>query len=239
MSSLKRALLVCVLALAPLASKAADLVVWWEEGFYPQADEAVVEIIAAFEQETGKEVELVQYPQDDMLNQAESALQAGAPPDFLFSTVVDFSIARWAYDDRLVDLEGVLGPVRDLFDTDTMEVSTLVNGRTGRRGLYALPMGRPSNHLHLWKSLLERAGFTLADVPTEWAAFWSFWCTRFSRRCARLSAEMTSGLSACLCRPPLPSTPMSSSSNFSSRTTRPGSAATGGSRSTIPRSAKE
>jgi hypothetical protein len=30
------------------------------EGLYPQADEAVVEIMAAFEQETGKEVELVQ-----------------------------------------------------------------------------------------------------------------------------------------------------------------------------------
>ena len=169
-------LIVAAIVMAPLGGNAADLVVWWEEGFYPQADEAVVEIIAAFEQETGKEVELVQYPQDDMLNKAKSALQAGAPPDFLFSTIVDFSIGRWAYDDQLVDLESVLGPVRDLFDADTMEVSTLVNGRTGRRGLYALPMGRRSNHLHVWNSLLERAGFTLTDVPTEWAAFWSFWC---------------------------------------------------------------
>jgi multiple sugar transport system substrate-binding protein len=168
--------LAAALAIVPPGARAADLVVWWEQGFYPQADEAVVEIIAAFEQGTGKEVELVQYPQDDMLNKAESALQAGAPPDFLFSTIVDFSIGRWAYDDQLVDLEGVLGPVRDLFDADTIEVSTLINGGTGRRGLYALPMGRRSNHLHVWKSLLERAGFTLADVPTEWAAFWSFWC---------------------------------------------------------------
>ena len=37
-------------------------------------------------------------------------------------------------------------------------------------------MGRRSNHLHVWNSLLERAGFTLADVPKEWEAFWSFWC---------------------------------------------------------------
>ena len=104
-------LIVAAIVMAPLGGNAADLVVWWEEGFYPQADEAVVEIIAAFEQETGKEIELVQYPQDDMLNKAKSALQAGAPPDFLFSTIVDFSIGRWAYDDQLVDLESVLGPV--------------------------------------------------------------------------------------------------------------------------------
>ena len=52
----------------------------------------------------------------------------------------------------------------------------MLNGRTGRRGLYGLPMGRRSLHLHVWNSLLERAGFTLADIPNEWDAFWSFWC---------------------------------------------------------------
>jgi multiple sugar transport system substrate-binding protein len=31
-------------------------------------------------------------------------------------------------------------------------------------------------HIHVWQSLLDRAGFTLADIPTEWDAFWSFWC---------------------------------------------------------------
>ena len=37
-------------------------------------------------------------------------------------------------------------------------------------------MGRATNHVHVWKSLLEGAGFTLADIPREWEAFWSFWC---------------------------------------------------------------
>ena len=46
-------------SMAPLGAEAADLVVWWDKGFYPQEDEAVREIIAAFEQETGKQVELV------------------------------------------------------------------------------------------------------------------------------------------------------------------------------------
>ena len=58
----------------------------------------------------------------------------------------------------------------------TPSTSTLLDGKTGRRGLYALPMGRISNHVHVWNSLLERAGFTLADIPKEWEAFWSFWC---------------------------------------------------------------
>ena len=52
-------LVALALVLAPLGAQAADLVVWWEKGYYPQEDEAVAEIIAAFEQETGKQVELV------------------------------------------------------------------------------------------------------------------------------------------------------------------------------------
>jgi multiple sugar transport system substrate-binding protein len=63
-----------------------------------------------------------------------------------------------------------------LFDADAIEAATYLNGSTGRRGLYALPMGRSSNHIHVWKSLLEQAGFTLDDIPTDWQAFWSFWC---------------------------------------------------------------
>ena len=73
-------------------------------------------------------------------------------------------------------------------------------GRPARRALYALPMGRTSNHVHVWKSLLERAGFTLEDIPKEWEAFWSSGATRSSRRCARRPAATTSGASASTCR---------------------------------------
>jgi multiple sugar transport system substrate-binding protein len=100
----------------------------------------------------------------------------GAPPDFLFSSVIERGAARWAYEDRLAELRGVLGPVLDLFDADTIEVSTLLNGKAGQRGAVRASDGRVSNYVHVWNSLLERAGSTLADVPQGWEAFWSFWC---------------------------------------------------------------
>ena len=56
----RTAVFAAMLAMAPLGAKAADLVVWWEKGLYPQEDEAVREVITAFEQETGKQVELKQ-----------------------------------------------------------------------------------------------------------------------------------------------------------------------------------
>jgi hypothetical protein len=46
--------LVVALIVTPPGAKAADLVVWWEKGFYAEEDEAVRETIAAFEQGTRK-----------------------------------------------------------------------------------------------------------------------------------------------------------------------------------------
>jgi hypothetical protein len=49
----------------PLVARAADLVVWWEKGFYPAEDAAVRELVAAFEKKTGKTVEL--YRPDEVV----------------------------------------------------------------------------------------------------------------------------------------------------------------------------
>jgi multiple sugar transport system substrate-binding protein len=172
----KATLLAAALVLAPLGAQAADLVVWWEQGFYPQEDEAVREIIAAFEQKIGKQVELGFYPQQELPERLQAALEVGHLPDFAFGTRVRAYFTEWAFDDRLVELTDTVGHFSDLFDPDALAYWSLVNRQTGQRALYALPLGRSTNHVHVWKSLLEQAGFTLDDIPKEWNAFWSFWC---------------------------------------------------------------
>ena len=167
-----------MLAMAPLGAKAADLVVWWNEGYYAQEDEAVREIVAAFEQKTGKEVALVLHPEQELPDQLVAAVEAGRPPDFAFSVVNTQHDEQWAYDGRLIDLTDTVGHFTDLFDPDALAAVTLLNATTGRRGLYLLPVGFATHHVHAWKSLLEQAGFTLEDIPKEWEAFWSFWCDR-------------------------------------------------------------
>ena len=84
------------LVIAPPAAWAADLVVWWEQGFYPQEDAAVREIIAAFEQKTGKQVDLVEPAQSETFQKAQAALEAGQPPDFLYGTPSRYWVAPWA-----------------------------------------------------------------------------------------------------------------------------------------------
>ena len=170
--------LAVAIVLAPLGARAADLVVWWEKGFYAQEDEAVREIIAAFEQETGKQVELVFHPQEELPAKIVAALEAGRSRPTSSSASVSASTLR------TMGLRGsarrphgrrrpLLGPVRSGCARLASPCSTR---RPASRPSTLLPMGFATNHVHVWKSLLEQAGFTLADIPKEWEAFWSFWC---------------------------------------------------------------
>jgi multiple sugar transport system substrate-binding protein len=178
MLRVRAVVLAVALILAPLGARAADLVVWWEQGFNPEEDTAVREIIAAFEQHSGKQVELAQPSQNDIEAKALAAVSAGQPPDFLFGSNTDFSYGQWAYEDRLIDLSDVIGPFANLFDPEGLSYATLLDATTGRRALYALPIGFSTTHVHVWRNLVEQAGFTLDDIPKQWEAFWSFWCDR-------------------------------------------------------------
>jgi multiple sugar transport system substrate-binding protein len=100
----------------------------------------------------------------------------GACPDFVFTVTETQPYEQWIYEGRLVELSDAIGHFSDLFDPDALERVTLLDGTTGRRGVYLLPMGFATHHVHAWESLLERAGLTLDDVPTEWEPFWAFWC---------------------------------------------------------------
>jgi multiple sugar transport system substrate-binding protein len=170
--------LAAALVLVPLTVRAADLVVWWEQGYHPEEDGAVRELVAAFEHETSKQVELVFHPQAELPARTVAAVEAGTLPDFLFGTLTDFYYGRWAHEGRLADLADALGPMAAQFDQDALARATLFDATTGRRGLHALPKGRLSYHVHVWKNLLEQAGLSLAQVPKEWEAFWSFWCDK-------------------------------------------------------------
>jgi multiple sugar transport system substrate-binding protein len=165
-----------LILMAPLGAQGADLVVWWQKGFSAQEDEALGEVVAAFEQRSGKQVEVTFYEEIELEARIVAALEANRPPDFAFGLELAYYIGQWALEGRLADLSDAIGPFSDLFDADALERGMWRNAKTGQRALYGLPIGRSTDHLHVWKSLLERAGFTLADIPREWEAFWSFWC---------------------------------------------------------------
>ena len=193
-------------SLAPLGARAADLVVWWEKGFYPEEDAGGPRDrrrLRAEDRQAGR----ARPPSArcDMPAETAAAIEAGQPARLP---------VRHGAVEPTVRAVGPRGPARRPHGrprpawrpSSTRTRSTAPpcsTRRTGRRGLYALPMGRDTNHVHVWRSLLERAGFTLADIPKEWEPFWSFWCdqvqpavrkaTRPRRRLGRRPAHVGRG----------------------------------------------
>jgi multiple sugar transport system substrate-binding protein len=163
-----------MLLAAPSPAPAADLTIWWEEGYYPEEDKAIEAVIADFEQASGKDVELTRYPQQELPGKVASALEAGRPPDLVYSLTINNE--QLAYDDALADVADIIEPIKDSFFPAALEAVLLQNGKTGQRAYYGVPVGQSTAHIHVWRSLLDQARIQLQDIPREWEPFWAFWC---------------------------------------------------------------
>ncbi len=157
---------------------AADLRIVWDEGFYPEEDKAIEAIVAAYEQKSGKDVELTFYSQDEVTDKALAALKAGDPPDVFLSFGAAALFPQWARDDVLADLSDVIEPIEGQFYPGALNSVRLPNERTGKAAYYAVPIAQTGHYVHVWKSLLEQAGIKVEDIPQNWDAFWAFWCDR-------------------------------------------------------------
>jgi ABC-type glycerol-3-phosphate transport system substrate-binding protein len=196
--------LAAALTLAPSGARAADLVVWWQEGFYAEEDEALREVITAFEQDSGKQVELVFHPLEQLPDTIAATFDGGQPPDFAFGFWASDHIAEWALDDQLVDLSDTIGHFSDLFDPAQLDSATLLNATTGQKALYGLPIGQaptsPTSGRATWNtpiSLLRTSRAIGKRIGPSGA-------TRSSPRYAKPQAATTSGAWGFRCQPKRP-----------------------------------
>jgi ABC-type glycerol-3-phosphate transport system substrate-binding protein len=125
--------------------------VWWHKAHHAEEKEALKEVVAAFEQETGKQVEITFVPLEEQPSKIEAAFEARRPPDIAFGFWLITYIPGWAFEDRLVDLTDTVGHFSDLFDPKQLDRALLLKARTGRKAMYGLPMGQISNYIHVWK----------------------------------------------------------------------------------------
>jgi len=155
------------------------LTVFWVKGFYKSEDDALLEAIKKYEQKSGIKVELSQYPVQDMIPKTVAALDSGSPPDVAYADVYDFQVTgKWAFDGRLEDISDVINPMKAQFAPNTVETTFLYNDKTKKKAYYAFPIKQQTMHIEYWIDMLQEAGFKESDIPTQWKAYWSFWCDK-------------------------------------------------------------
>ncbi|NJR65568.1 MAG: carbohydrate ABC transporter substrate-binding protein [Leptolyngbyaceae cyanobacterium CRU_2_3] len=167
------------------ASEQADLVIWWEQGFLPEENEQVIQIVRNWEKQSGLTVNLKLLPVD-LIEQQLSRLvrEPNNPdlPDIVYSVGVDPSLApKLAWRDQLMDLSEVIDPVKDRYTPVALSQVSYRNKVQGERSYYAVPLWQTDDYIHYWGNLIEEIGFSPTDVPVDWEPFWQFWQTAQTR----------------------------------------------------------
>ncbi|HET6469670.1 MAG TPA: extracellular solute-binding protein [Geminicoccaceae bacterium] len=178
MKALARGLLAATfLAGIGAQAMAADLTIWWNKSYYPEEDEQFDKTVSAFEQQSGMDVEYVYYTNEDVPRKVLAALTAGEPPDLAYAFLFDLQhTSRWAYEDQLEDVSDVVKEIEPHLLPSAIQAVNLLNGKTGERSYYAMPVAQQIEHIHVWKDMLDEAGVDLTTIPKTWDEWWSWWC---------------------------------------------------------------
>ena len=147
--------------------------VWWNQGFVPEEDAAFRTMVADYEKASGNKIDQSLIPFAPMRQKAVSAIQSGAVPDIV--EVLDLWFAGLnVWEDKLADLSDVVEPLKSQFAPMALNCCNLYNSVAKKRGYYLAPMKITGIPFHMWKSLIERTGYKVADIPNTWDAFIDF-----------------------------------------------------------------
>ncbi len=168
-----------LLAFGPAMAQ-ESVTVWWAKGFYKAEDDALYAAIKKFEAKYPKiKVELSLYAPQEAIPKAVAALDANNPPDVAYGDVFDFQVtAKWAYEGKLEDVSSIIDPIRGKFEPQALSTTFLYNNAKQTRAYYAYPIKQQTMHIQYWKDMLGDAGFSEADIPKDWKAYWNFWCEK-------------------------------------------------------------
>jgi len=159
----------------PYISRAASTTaeVWWPQGFIPEEDTAIKKIVADYEKTSGNKIELVITPFAPQRQKIVAAMQTGVVPD-LFRNNPDEIVGLYAWDDKLVDVSDVVETQKEEF-TETALLNTYCYNRvTKQRSFYGVPDVTAVLPNHIWRSLVEKVGYKIEDIPKTWDAYYDF-----------------------------------------------------------------
>jgi multiple sugar transport system substrate-binding protein len=154
-----------------LANAAATTaVVWWVQGFAQEEDIAFKQMVADYEKASGNTIEYSIVPFAAMRQKEIAAVTSGVVPDIIDLGDYFFGVLS-AWKDQLVDLTDVIETQKPLFMPTALQTAFAYNNVAKKRSYYMIPNRMAVTPFHIWKSLLDKAGYKPADIPRTWDAF--------------------------------------------------------------------
>lgn len=155
-------------------AEATTAVVWINQGFIPQEDEAFRKTAADYEKASGNKLDYNILPFQALNQKVISALTSGDVPDLVFHDAPATILPQNAWDDKLLDVSDVVEAQKSQLSETAVASSTYYNNATRQRSYYLAPVKQACVPFHIWGSLVEKAGFKMSDAPKAWDPFHNF-----------------------------------------------------------------
>jgi multiple sugar transport system substrate-binding protein len=166
--------LAAALARPNMANAAATTVeTWWNQGFFPEEDIAFRALVADYEKASGNKIDYALVPNAPLRQKEVSAIESGAVPDLMEVADPRFTPLN-AWDDNLLDLGDIVEPGKPRYSPTALSCCYHYNNKTKERSYYMVPMKLGAWPFHIWRSLVEKAGYKISDLPNTWDAFLDF-----------------------------------------------------------------
>jgi len=157
-----------------LANAAATTAtVWWTQGFAQEEDISFKKIVADYEKASGNTIDYSITPYAPLRQKIVSAVTSGVVPD-VFQNTPGEVIALYAWADKLVDLTDVIETQKSQYTETALLTVNCYNSVKKRRSVYGVPYTVGALTNHIWRPLVEKAGYTLEDLPKTWDDFYDF-----------------------------------------------------------------
>ena len=163
-----------VLARPYIANAAASTAaVWWTQGSAEEEDISFKKIVAEYEKASGNTIDYSITPYAPLRQKIVSAVTGGLVPDVFQNTPAEI-IALYAWQDKLVDVSDVVETQREEYTETALLTVRCYNNVEKKRNIYGVPYTVGASMNHIWRPLVEKAGYQMSDIPKTWDAFYDF-----------------------------------------------------------------
>jgi multiple sugar transport system substrate-binding protein len=159
--------------IANAAAKTATA--WFTQGFVPEEDSALKQVVADYEKESGNTIELSIVPFAPLAQKIVSALTSGSVPDVMSHDVADaIIIPQNAWNNKLLELDDICEGYKSQYLPTVNLAAQYYNNVTKKHHYYLAPFKTAAIPFHIWGDLVEEAGYKMSDAPKTWNAFWNW-----------------------------------------------------------------
>jgi multiple sugar transport system substrate-binding protein len=154
-------------------SAATTAEAWFAQGFAKEEDTSFIKMVTEYEKASGNKIDYSLIPFAPLRQKAVSAIQSGVVPDIMETADLEFAALN-SWDDRFVDVSDIVETQKKDFIPIAIESCFLYNNVTKKRSYTVVPLRVTGWPFHIWRPLVEKAGYKISDLPNTWDAFLDF-----------------------------------------------------------------